>query len=132
MTTSDRPNVGCALTDVAWPDVSIAETAVFASKNIKNAVQNWDSLKMVFSNGQYKPASTSFLFPRSANPLDIKIFDMRGKIVREFHVSFISGGSSIIQWNRLDIMGRMAPAGNYTIKMLANNFEQAIIIAVGN
>ena len=88
---SDDLNGRYTLTDVAWPDVSIAETAVVASKNIKNAVQNWDSLKMVFSNGQYKPASTSFLFPRSANPLDIKIFDMRGKIVREFHVSFISG-----------------------------------------
>ncbi len=132
MTTSDPVDAGCALTNVTWSDLSIAETAVAGSSNVKNAVQNWDSLKMVFSNGHFKPATANFLLPRSANPLDIRIFDMKGKIVREFHVPLLSGGSSIIQWNRMDIMGRMAPAGNYTIKMLANNFEQAVMIAVGN
>jgi hypothetical protein len=90
----------------------------------------WDSLEVVASNGRYKPAIARFLFPRSAQSLDVKICDKLGNIVGDFKISSLRGGSNSLAWDGTDTGGKRVPAGNYVVKVLAHNFEQSIRITM--
>ena len=115
---------------LVWADVSRAGLEVSNSDPNKNKAQSWDTLDVVMSIDFYKTVSTHFLFPRCAKPLFVKIIDQKGTIVREFNVSFPSAGPSFVRWNGKNINGRIVPPGDYMVKVLANNFEQAVRIVL--
>jgi hypothetical protein len=129
-TLSSFPGFGPVSSDLVWADVSRTGLEVSNSDPNKNKSQSWDTLEIALSNDFCKTVSTHFLFPRSAKPLFVKIIDQKGTIVREFNVSFPSAGPSFVRWNGKNINGRIVPPGDYMVKVLANNFEQAVRIVL--
>jgi flagellar hook assembly protein FlgD len=127
---SSIPDFGRISNGLVWADVSRAGQEVSNSDHNKNKVQSWDTLEMILSNDFCKTVSTHFLFPRSAKPLFVKIIDQKGTLVREFNVSFPSAGPSFVRWNGKNINGGIVPPGDYMVKVLANNFEQAVRIVL--
>lgn len=127
---SSLPDFSHISNDLVWADVSPEETGIAGPDHYGNAGQSWDALDVTLSNGLFKPVSAHFLFPRSAKPFNVKVFNSEGTIVREFQVSFPSAGPSFIRWNGKDGGGRMVPPGIYFVKVLAYHFEQAIRIKI--
>jgi FlgD Ig-like domain len=129
-TLSSFPGFGPVSSDLVWADVSRAMPDASTSDPKKKKAQSWDTLDVVMSNDFYKTVSTHFLFPRCAKPFFVKIIDLEGTLVREFNVSFPSAGPSFVRWNSKNINGRIVPPGDYMVKVLANNFEQAVRIVL--
>jgi flagellar hook assembly protein FlgD len=87
------------------------------------------SFEVAVSNGKSHAASVHFLIPQSVDSLQVKIFDMKGSIVREFKVHSLGAGK--ITWDGMSSSGRMLSAGEYAIKVRAGSYEQAGRIIIG-
>jgi hypothetical protein len=120
-----------AITHV-WDDMKSVQKETGGLRVFENSARFWDSLEVALISVRHKPTGVCFLFPRSAKSLEVKIHDMRGKIVRGFKVSSLWGGANNLKWDGMDNDGAAVPPGNYVVKAAAHNFEQSIRIAVEN
>jgi hypothetical protein len=119
---------GYATTDPVWVDVPPV-TGIVNPGSHQNSGQALQSFEVAFSNGKNKTASAHFSIPQSATSLEVKIIDMKGRIVREFNVPSLAARK--ITWNGMSSSGRIVSAGEYAIKVSAGSYEQTGRIIVG-
>jgi hypothetical protein len=113
---------GYATTDPVWVNVPPAIAGVIYDSGSSN--QSAGSFEVVLSNGSYKRACARFSFPETAGPLQVRIINMDGRLVRELNVSSFSNNKTVL-WDGKSNSGRMVSPGNYAVKVRAGNFEQS-------
>jgi hypothetical protein len=54
-------------------------------------------------------------------PLDLRVFDLRGRLVRAWTATSLDPGTREYTWDGRDLRGRLAPAGLYVIRMRSSD-----------
>ncbi len=74
----------------------------------------------------FNPETTlRFSVPERAD-VNLKVYDIRGKVVRSLVSDEMAIGWHVIRWNGLDDRGRKAPAGMYFAKLQGHNFNLTV------
>ena len=63
-------------------------------------------------------------------PISLIIYDINGKIVRDFPRTYYNSGTSFIEWDRHDNQGNKVLPGIYTCQINQGNDSKSILIIV--
>ncbi|MFZ4523254.1 MAG: FlgD immunoglobulin-like domain containing protein [Bacteroidales bacterium] len=65
-----------------------------------------------------------------AGLINLTIYDINGKPVRELARTFCKSGSSEIEWNGCDYQGNRVCSGIYTCQLIQGNYSKSVLIVV--
>jgi hypothetical protein len=129
--THNNTVVNAILTNFGYPAGTVPTWVEFAPTSVVTDASprtgNGHSFQVNLSNPSFNPASAQFSFPANRGPLQVRIFDMKGSVVREINAS---SSATSLSWDGRTSGGSMVSAGNYIVKVLAGSFEQAANLLV--
>jgi hypothetical protein len=69
-------------------------------------------------------------YGKTPQQVRLRIFDARGKLVRELVNETVAGGNYIVKWNRLSNGGTMVAPGTYIAVLTAGTFRQMVNVQI--
>ena len=113
--------------------VYIFSNDVFATQNQDHALveEFWIESPQVYPNPFSITAQISMVIAEPAW-VDVEVFDLLGRRIKQITKSFEMPGKHIYQWNGRDQQHRLAPAGPYFFVISAQGVKKTIpVIFVG-
>jgi flagellar basal-body rod modification protein FlgD len=90
----------------------------FQALNLIGKVVSGDSAKLA-RNDFDKSHDFKFNLPNDAKTAEVKVFNQRGDIVRNFKFAELKSGENKIAWNGQNDLGQSTPSGNYRFQVEA-------------
>jgi hypothetical protein len=86
-------------------------------------------LRPVIDPNPFNPATTIRLRLAEASPLEVTVFDLRGRRVRVLHSGTHPAGPVVLRWDGRDRTGRGVASGTYLVKIVSRG-EATVLRAV--
>jgi hypothetical protein len=113
------PAFGYTATDPTWVEISGTGSQVTV------AHESTPSVQVTLSNGSFKQSSAHFSLPRDIGGLQVGVFDLNGRKIRELETPSLAGKAAAIAWDGRATNGNLVSAGEYIVRATAENFSQA-------
>jgi hypothetical protein len=113
------PAFGYTATDPTWVEISGTGSQMMVTH------ESTPSVQLTLSNGSFRQASTHFSLPPSTETLQIKIFDLRGSVVRELNASTLAGKAIAVAWDGKASNGSIVSEGEYLVRITTGSINKA-------
>lgn len=114
-TLEQMTNMNSTLTEMKGGNKPIEQ---FQALNLIGKKVSGDSSKI--TRAEYdKDHDFKFSLPTDVKQAEIKVFNQKGDVIREYKFNELKSGENKISWNGMDERGRKAPAGNYSFQIAA-------------
>jgi hypothetical protein len=119
-------NFGYTSADPQWVEIAATGLGRLPGRDARQG-----AVDVVLTNRGFKTASAHFS-PKSdlSSPVEIRIFDMTGNLVRTLTGRAPCGGRTTIAWDGISRNGETVFAGTYVVKARAGNWSAAMTMAV--